>query len=334
MSKKRIEAKEWKRKKNQQKAIGRSIVVGICLLIVAGIGYMVWDNWNRGFIMVFEGERIPTSDLSWFFAGGMWGRPAYSAAEELANFLLIQQAAERHNVALTAEEREELLEDAEGTMQFLAMNGIPMEGVTLERMVDFMGERLLMERLMDIYAADVQVDETEFYDAFLSFTVMNRHEFVEMGFMLYESMSIEQATFVQDELQAAADLNEMEQIILREMLIDGGMDMGDFGDFEPGDFAVVVDRVNISELQWSVDPMILMSLSNLMEGEVSEPFEIEGGYFIFVVESVHEPPIEEVQEQFRNDYIREIQFDIFTDIVEGWRESADIQINQRAVNAA
>jgi len=338
MSKKRIEAREWKRKKSQKKMVGRSVIAGLCLLIVAGIGFMVWDNWNRGFIMVFEGERIPTSDLSWFFAGGMWGRPADSAAEELANFLLIERAAERHNVALTAEEREELLEDAQGTMEFLDMQGVPMQGVTLERMVDFMGEQLLTERLMDIYAPDVEVDETEFLNDFLSFTITNRHEFVQMNFMLLESHSFEEATLAQDELQAASSLEEMEQIIIQNMLFGagGGIDLGDLGDFGDIDigFDMDADRVALSDLQWAVDQMTMMSLSNMMEGQVSEPIEIDGGYYVFVAEFVNEPPMDEVQERFRSNYIRNMQFERFSEIVDSWRESANIQINQRAVNAA
>jgi hypothetical protein len=77
-----------------------------------------------------------------------------------------------------------------------------------------------------------------------------------------------------------------------------------------------------------------MNVASMMAGQVSEVFEIEGSYVVLVVGSVTEMPMEELREQFRENYIRQLQLGIFTEIVEGWRESADIQLNQRAINAA
>ena len=333
MSSKRIVAKEWKRKRNQQRLIFKLSALAVCLLIVAGISFLVWDSWSRSFVMTFEGNRISTNEARYFHMGGIMGTPQEHAVDELATFLLLEQAAQRHGVALTAQEREEIAEEVEGTRGFLNMFGVNIDRLSDERMTDFLSQDLITERLADIYAAHIEVDEEELDNAFFSYTIFQRHEFVEMDLIVFEAATMDTAMAAFDELIATASIEEMEEIILRhtifgEQALDVELDSLDIPGME-------VQRLSLGQLAMdhTINPSIIMGLAGLQEGQVFEPVMIGESIVVFVAESVTEPPMDELEADFRSSFISDRRIEAFTDVVQEWRENADIQLNQRGINS-
>ena len=330
MSSKRVAAREWKRKRNQRKMIIKLAALAVCLVIVAGLGYLGWDSWSRSTVMTFNGHRIPTSDAQFFYMGGITGMPKEQAAEDLVTYLLIEEAAARNNVSLTAEDRAELADDVDGTRNFFDMFGISIPRVSDDRLADFIGQELLIERLAAIYVPNVEIDDDEFSTAFFNYQIFHRHEFVDMDLMFFETQSFESALNVRESLLAADTLEEKEEIII---IADIFGDVGE--DFELHNIDIPdaeVNRITLAEIS-GIEHTILMNLASLHPGNVSDPFEIEGMIYVFVVESLSEPPLDELEVRFRDELINERRMDAFEYILSGWRDNADVQFNQRGINS-
>jgi len=331
MSSKRAVAREWKRKKNQQKLIFRLSVAAVCLLILLGIGYLAFDSFNRSFVMTFEGNRIPTAEAQFFHMGGIMGTPREQAAADLSMFLLMEQAAARHNVGLTSEERQELMEEVQGTRDFLDMFDVSISRLSDTRVAELMGMDIIVNRLAEIYGANVEIDEEELVNALFNHSIFNRHEFIEMDLLIHESSTMDDALAAFAAMQEAENMEEINEIILENATLRAqvtGIDEVDIEDIE-------VPRLTIQQLasDQSINPGIIMDLSNLFEGDISTPFEIGGFFYVFVVESMTEPPTEEVEAEFRDSFIQAQRLAAFEEIALEWREAADIQINQRGLDS-
>jgi len=329
MSSKRAAAREWKRKRNQQKMVFRLSVAAVCLVILLGIGYLAFDSFNRSFVMTFEGRRIPTQEAQFFFMGGIMGTPREQATVDLTMFLLLEEAAARHNVGLTTEERQDLLAEVDGTRDFLNMFGVSLSRLSDARVAELMGMDILVERLAEIYAGDIEIDEEEFTSAFFSYSIFNRHEFVDMNLLIHESYTMDDAVLAFAAMQEAASAEEINQIIINNVITRGLItDEEEIATIE-------APMLTIQQLgqEPNIDPNIIMELVSLAEGDISMPFEVEGFFYVFVVESVTEPPMDEVEAGFRAAYIQHERISAFEEIVIEWRDAADVRHNQRGIDS-
>ena len=325
MSSKRVAAREWKRKKKQQQTITRLAVAGACLLVVLVIGYVGWDMWSRTYVMTFEGQRIPTNEMRFLsmLADGQTD-PRFQAMENLTYFLLVDQAAKRHNIALTAEEQAEVYHQTVSLMGMFESFGMQVPNISAERAAELMSTEILAERLMDIYTADFEIDETEFSHAFLEFMTFGRMGFIEMDFRMHVSDSMDAALIAWDDL-TAAEPEEWDEIILRDAAYGTGIALED----------AEVPTVSLAELREELDIGIISNLTTLNVGEFSEPIQVAPEtVIIFIADSFEVPSDEELEEIFREHYERQQRMSIFNELVFEWREEANIQINTRGVNAA
>ena len=333
MSSKRAAAKEWKRKRNQQKMVFRLSVAAICLVILMGIGYLAWDSFNRSYVMTFNGNRIPTAEAQFFFMGGIMGTPREQAAADLSMFLLMEEAATRHNVGLTAEERQELSGEVQETRDFFDMFGVSISRLSDTRITELMGMDLMVNRLAEIYGADVEIDEEEIVNALFNYTIFNRHEFIEMDLLIHESSTMEDAINAFGTMQEADSMEEINEIILENIALR--RQITGIEPDENEDTEVEMPRLTIQQLasDQSINPGIIMDLAGLFEGDVSSPVEIGGLFYVFVVESMTEPPMEEVEADFRERFAHHQRVSAFEEIALEWREAADIEINQRGLDS-
>lgn len=323
MSKKRIEAKEWKRKRKHRKQIQRLIVGAVCLVVVAAIGFVGWDMWSRTYVMTFDGQRIATDDMRFFamFADGFDQRE--QALNHLTQYLLVSQAARQHNITLTEEERADLIESAAEMVNMFQMFDMPVPNISTERMAELMSLDIFTERLMDLYVADFVIDEDEFEPAFQEFLINHSHEFMDMEFMFLHLEGTERANTALMEFMNT-DPSDFEDLILRFMYEDMGFD----------DIEIPFITLNQMRQENALEPWQLHNLTFLQEGEFSEPIPVgENEFIIFVVDSVHIPTDDEIRTVFREEYELLGRQRAFSDIVDEWYEAADIQINERGVNA-
>lgn len=326
MANKRAVAREWKRKKRQQRLISRLVVVGVCVLVAIGAGYVAWDMWSRTYVMTFEGQRIPTNDMRFLtlFSEGQMD-PRMESLERLTQFLLLDQAARRHNIALTVEERAEVEETTVEMIGLYEMFGIDVPSIPNERMVDFMGMEILAERLMDLYVPGVEIDETEFLHTFLEYLAFNRINHAEMDFRIHISDSDHAAWTTWDDLHAV-DPEEWDDVLLREMSLATGFDIAD----------LEVQRVTLSELreEQHFDWAVVERAFTIAEGEFSEPIQVAPEtWLIFIADSFYSPSDYEIQESFRERFEIHQRLMEFSGIMQSWREAADIRVNPRGINA-
>ena len=347
MSSKRVVAREWKRKKKQQQRVVKLSIAAVCIVAILGIGYIAWDMWSRTYVMTFEGQRISREDMRFFamMADGTWD-PRAQAVESLTQYLLINQAASRHNVTLTSEELAATTESVSEAQMMLDMFGAEMQAATgiaapdlpEERMLELSSLPFLSAHLMDIYTADFELNEDEFSLAALDFVPNNRDNFVEMDFRYHFSESMNAARIAWDDL-VAADPEEWDDIITRDMQLDdvmGGLEIEglDMEGIEI-EIPVTIPTVTLNDLRHDLDPQTIDRLIALNVGDFTEPMQLgEGFYVIFIADSYFVPTDDEIAEIFREDYIFQQRIQIFTDVMNGWREAADIRINERGVNAA
>jgi len=326
MSSKRVVAKEWKRKKKKQQLISRLSIVAICILAVLGMAYIGWDMWSRTYVMTFEGQRISRGYMQYFSVFNDWmSDPTEQALDNLTQFLIIEQAARRHNVTLTEEEMEDAAETLETIQSHLEMMGLS-PNLSQERMEELAQWNGFTRRLMDIYSEDLVVDEDEFEEAFQQFLTWNRADFVEMEFKYHHSTTMDAAFTVWGEF-SEVDPEDFDDIILRDFQLETGLDIDDLD----------VPTISLEELR--TDPAYaqvnINNLAALEVGGFSEPIPVgEDSFFIFIPTSVERTPEAEIAEIYREDYIEMLQADIVWEKIEEWREAADIQINERGANAA
>ena len=324
---KRAAAREWKRKRKQQQMIFRLAVVGVCVLAVLGICYIAWDMWSRTYVMTFEGQRIGTADLRFFsaFADGTMD-PREQALDQLTRFLVIEQAAQQHGIGLTAEEQAELADNAAEMRAMFEMFEMPLGGISDERMAAFMSMDVLSERLLDVYAPYYTVDEAAFASEAAEFVDMFRTQFVEMEFRYTFANNAIEANEIYSEL-FFAEPEEYDDIIMRHMQAATG--------FDPEE--LWVPTISLAELrdEFGISQSVANFLTTLAVGEISEPVQIdEDTFLILVVDFVAIPTDDEIIEIYREQYIMNARMDIFSEAMQERYEAADIQINQRGVNAA
>ena len=326
MSAKKAAAKEWKRKRKRQRIMVKIGVTAFCVLAVLGMGYIAWDMWSRTYVMTFEGQRINTTDMRFFtnFSAmlGAGQDPRIQGLEQLTHFLLIDQAARRHNITVSEED----IEQIEQNLEFMQMIGLQIPDMPHDRVIELMSVDTFSEQLMDIYAADYTIDEEEYEFELFNFLAENRVNFVEMDFRVHISETMNEAMIAWDDF-ASVDPEEFDDIILRDMQIATGSDISE----------LEVPTVTLEELRGNPDlsPGVVDYLTSLAVGEFSEPVQLDDDFFaIFIADSFFMPPDEEMAEIFREQYIRSQRIQIFSGVIEEWREEADIRVNQRGVNAS
>jgi len=318
MSSKRVAAREWKRKRKQQQQVSKLIIAAICVVVLAGIGYIGWDMWSRTYVMTFENQRIGTAYMRYFSAFNNWmGDPHEQALDNLTQFLLIEQAARRNNIVLTAEELEDAAEHQEAVREHLEMMGISVSGLSNDRLRELSYWNVFTERLIDLYSADLVIDEDDFEEAFQAFLTWSRSDFMEMDFKYHHFSNMDDAFATWGEFLAVESADEIDEIILRDLH--------------------EIPTISLAEMRQ--DPTFAQvnfsSLTELGVGEFSEPIPVgEDEFFIFIVESAEMTPEEEIAEVYREEYIRDQQVQIIIDLLEQWEEAADIRINQKGVNAS
>ena len=341
MSAKRAKAKEWK-KKNQQKKFVKWLIVGaICLAVLAGVGWGVWDWHSRSYVLIFEGQRISTTDLQlnmrhleymqMMGMAPMEINVVAQAMDHLLNFLVLEQAARNHGVGMDADEFEFAYETGVQMRQmFDFINDInedprmriPFPNISDERMAQLMGTEFLFEKLMDVYVPTVEIDEEAFAVAFLDQVGFNPSIFVDMEFRIIEALEWETAYQAYNEL-SAADPADFDEIILRYQYERWGMEMD-----EPPSISLDVFRAEGT-------PMSTLNLLSSFEvGEITEPIDFGGEYIVFIVDEKVHVPAEEIEASFREQYEWNQQIQEFSMIVWQWRDAATYEFNERAIMRA
>ena len=326
MPSKRVLAKEWRRKRKKQRMMLRLSIIAFCIVAAVGVGYIAWDMWSRTYVMTFEGQRVPTDDLRFFVSmGALWGGggdPRNQALDQLTQNLLIGQAAQRHNLTPTAEDLEMAEQNLDMFEMMMGMGGGTMPNMPRNRMLELMATDAISMQLLDIYTADFEVDEEDYFESLMTYLTFNRENYVDMDFRVHVSNSSTASRIAWDDL-ASVGPEGYNDIIMRDLQLESEDDIPT---------TTLADLRNMQEVQ--LEPAVFSRLMGLGIGELSDPIPIwEDEYLILIADSFTDASDEEIAEGFRERYEFSQRAEIFTAILDGWRAAADIQINQRGLNA-
>jgi hypothetical protein len=306
------------------------VAAGLVVLFIVGVFFL--NQRSRGYVVNFEGQRIDTVDLQFLDVLAMLSGDPTPPMDTLITYLLLEQRAQQHNIILTQEERTDLDELAVELRQmvesFAAMGLITnLPAITNARMSELLSMNLLSERLMEIYAADVTVDEDTLIRELADFRAFNRSQYIDMELKYIISPTILQSQDAWEDLNNANSPDDFEAIIIDYMARNGHpIDNPEFG----------IDRIPLMELHHipGIASVTIEMLAHLQPGDFTEPLPFDDSFIIFIVDEVSIPSDAEIEETFRENYIWMQRQMIFAGHLAQWREAADIRINERGVNAA
>ena len=306
---KNIQIEREKKRKRGLQSLG---VVAVILVIVAAIGFSVWDNQRSQWIMTFGGDRIATSDFAFMMAQfnmlGDFDGMQELAMDELQNTLTLINRAEAHGVGLTAEEREQLTGEAAMQLQWMGTDFI-----SPVRVAELFGTNHIQPRLMDIYvpADSIEIDPIEFASALVEY--MDNHA---------DAYATFEAKYV-----VVEDPAEATRIFLTEA--------ENFDD-------LVREYSIFYEEEWGVDTLDVRAFAeNLMlEGEELDiVLGLQNGERhvvqaddLFVVLYIYDradADLEIVEESFRQQFAHQTRAIAFAEMVQEWRQATPVTINQR-----
>jgi len=312
--------REIERQKKQRRLVTRLVFVLALALVIFALTWVIWDNQNRRWIMTFEGERIAVTDYEFFLTQS--GMPQ-AAMNDLQVHLAIMNRAERHNVAPTQNELDQATQASFDERMWMAREfGQDMfHFISDERIGEFQAAlHFSVERLMEIYVPTYHPQGVEF-EAELA-------EYIEENRMFYGQTDIIVITFEDAEV-----LEEMRELVIAgeetfETLI---RERDEIPYLEEQGIA----RMSLSDFMWlGLEDEDLDAMLALQQGEVSPVIEFfDGFHFIAYMEIRVEATDAEIIESFTENYALEQRFIVFVDIVNGWVDEANVNINQRVFSA-
>ncbi|MCL2602941.1 MAG: hypothetical protein FWD90_00510 [Defluviitaleaceae bacterium] len=312
------EIERQKRSRNRLVAVIASLTV---ILAIAAIAWVVWDTQSRGWILRFEGERIPVNEMRVFMYDNT-PEAKQAALDVLVENLTIIHRAEQHGVGLSEEEREMWA-------WLVAMQWGEEHAIPLERLGEFIaatsGE--IWMRLLDIYVPEfmVFIDEEQF--------AIDLEEYREANYDNYLNMEIMYVWF--------DDAEEAESV--RERLDSGEIDF-EYIVREQSPWLEEEDELPIFSVHEFIeeimfDEEITAGLLAMQAGELSdfipwgEEFGLEYQILVYIV-SREEPDDDEIERSLRRDRIDGERHAMMMSLVPQWIDQADFTLNKRAFDLA
>jgi len=302
---------EIERQKKRKHLMQTLICAGIILVIAAGIGFGVWENQSRQWIMTFDGERIATSDFMFMQAQfGMFGDfegAREMAFDELLTTLTVINRAERHGITMAPDVRENLVHEAEMQRQWMGADFI-----SAERIADLFSINHIQPGLMDIYVPEYTPDPIQFATELVEYMDMNAEDYA----------SFEAKFVVLHDPTEAVRIFDIETDDFDELVREYSI----YYDEEWGVPTIDV-RVLISDFDLSAEEAD--TLMNMQEGE-RHIIQADDYFLVLYMYDRSEADLEVVEATFRERFIEQRRAEIFSGLVQDWLAETPYTINQRA----
>lgn len=322
MQKRKKQNLEKERKIKKQKKMTLGVLCGIALVVVAVIGWLVWDAQNQRWIMTLNGERIATADFR--FMSHLTGQPIneftrYDLLHELMVFTSILQRGEIEGVGLTPEELATNEVEARELRVLMEGGHAGALGFISDRRIgELMGAfDQVGTRLMDMLIEYVP-DEEEFQGLFEELVA---HEMEEGREIMVKYM----ATHTRDgfdEMHATYILHQedfdFDDLTRRFSVLETGL--------EPMNLDEFIQRYGIWTHEWDLRLTRVGDISPLMTGE--------DYYFIVFVDEHIDPELdlEELEADAMEMFILQRRQALFQELVDEWVREAVYEINHRVFN--
>ncbi|MCL2499903.1 MAG: hypothetical protein FWE90_06150 [Defluviitaleaceae bacterium] len=315
----KVRNKEIERQRKVRNRLVAVIAFLTVAVAIAAVSWVVWDTQSRGWILRFEGQRIPVNEMRVFMQSDT-PEAKQDALDILIESLTLIQRAEQHGVGLTEEERAMWAWLVE--MQWGEDHLIPSERLG-EFIAATSGE--IWMRLMDIYVPEfmVAIHEEEFAAELEAYKEANFYNYLKMEVMY----------ILAEEEESAEDARE--RFLAGETTFEGIV--REFNPWYEEDEDVMTMTVHEFIEEAGLNAAQRETLLAMQPGEISEiiPWGEEFGmsYQILVyVVSREEPDGDEIALSFRNDRILRERHAMMMSLVPQWISQANITKNQRAFN--
>lgn len=320
-----------KRAKRRTATAITALIIGAIVLLVV---YSIWDSIDRRNILTFQGERIRTSDYSYFhlMSGAFPGdeEEREIAFSGLLRALAILERAEQRGISVPVDEMEPILESSTQRREAIAFQDASLlRGTSVNRMAQFASAGYLFEPdwmhpgplfflLMDEYVPYIEIDEDELA------------ELIEENMDQFESWA------TTTNVKFIASDNEADLINARE-----AAEMGYYT------FDQLIERYHqVEEDDELINPMELthfainsgafeqwQELTMMEEGELSEVFQAGDRMFLVQIyeREVDEEILADILEETREEFIDERRVLAFFDVIDSWVAQASVSRNERAL---
>lgn len=247
---------------------------------------------------------------------------------QLEDMCLLKLHAEEYEVAVSEEEKQKIEEAA---AQFMEDNDAQTQerlAVTQEDIERFLELTTYYMKMQDPIKADVDTNVSDEEAAQTTITYVKVQEESEDA---QEDAGTGESEETSDEAkEQEADARTKAQQILDQVLVSAEADMDAIA--ESVDETLSASTVSYStndEEDTTVPDVLKEAVSSLQDGEVNSSLvEDEGTYYVVRLDQAFD---EEATENQKDTIISERKQDLYDETLEGWREEADIQENDRNV---
>ena len=326
MANRRLQNKEIERKKKQNKNTAKAIGIVAAFLLVLIAGWIIWDVYDRRFVITFNDTRIPTSELQVFL--DMVGRTPETrvgALMELVGTIATLERAEQLGVSINDEDREFLL----GWITDQRAAGNDFRRISDDRIIDLFSTQMLHPLIAEIEFPDdllvLDIDEEELMEDFLQAL---EDEFIsdydiQVFWIAHDDLAY--LDEILSDVQAVESSDGFIDLIFRHCMWQYSLD------------EIIPTPLDAIYFSFEFDEEILNALIALEPGEVSQIIRAtdETNFIIYIVSK--EPlDKDELFENFKANTLQNMRFEAFFNQLPIWVDEARerMDINERAVERA
>lgn len=325
-------AKKKTRYPKRKGQIIKGSIIGFFILVLIGAGVYAWNSWDKyskSYVMTFDGEKIRVEEYQYYLLETMSYYSSMGILDyldentirsmsysQLTNFLVMEKEAKKLGITFTEEEWATLAGYVEEFNQSFEDSDTSRLDLTDERLKELMSSNILYSKLYEETTKDYTVDETDFKTNYEQYLSDNKYIGIDTEVKYVMTYTQEDAEGAREKLLAGADIDE----VIKEYSTSYDED-------------TPISVYSLNDLGLGED-----ETDKIMSLKVSEISEVinypdEEHFTVFRIENITVRPDEEVEAEYREDYISQKKDALFNDQLEKWKNEASIVPNKKVYDA-
>jgi len=318
---------EIERNKRNSRRMHNAILLLVVLIVLGGIAWVATDVVLRRNVLVFEGRRVPTTDVR-YYAAVVNLNPSNRDHHDMIVDTMLQHAVIYHQanlagITLSDEEMEDWVHYVNWMRATEWFHLPPPDQITSERLAELIAiSDDLFPRLLEHHVPDYDLDISHLQDELELYILNNRFDY---------ELNATEAMFIinpdPEVLQGIVELGEVADMINFEAFAQANctwwMAMG-MEEVENYPIMDIINGLQLFEFQGE--------LLSLQTGDISRVIPMDDDFIIIYMQDRPEVTDAEIEESFTETHTLIRRGEVFSEIVAGWLEEADYTVNRRALN--
>ena len=303
--------KEGSKRNDHYKIILIACLALVFVIVIVIAGFMLFQKQSDEYCMTFNGKKISMGDYEFF---RLYSEDYDAAIGSLTEFLLIEKAANEKNIVLTEGEKAKVAENVQELKNSIVSSGRKMPDITDQRLAEILAVDIYYVYLMNEFVENYEVDELSFLMEFSNYQANYQSDYIDIELKYVITDSLEEAEMARNELIGGVPVDD----VIRKYSVVYTPEVG-------------IEMVHMNEIsldQETVDELLLLN--------AKEPTGIinKGDAFIvFVADKINIPTYEELDDYFRNIYVKNKALELFLMALEDWRVETKFSINKKAIDS-